>query len=134
MVHRSVIGGLERLVAHLTETHNGAFPPWLAPAQLAVLPVSEGQIGVAAALVHEATAAGLRAELSSPEGKTTLGARIRQARLVPYLAVIGPAEAASAEVSLRLRDGRQLRSVRPEDALAGILAQVQARSQELWGS
>ena len=134
MVHRSVIGGLERLVAHLIETHGGAFPPWLAPVQLAVLPVSEGQIEAAAALVQEAIAAGLRAELSSPEGKTTLGARIRQARLVPYLAVIGPAEAATAEVSLRLRDGRQLRSVRPEDALAGILAQVQSRSQELWES
>ena len=132
MVHRSVIGGLERLVAHLIETHSGAFPPWLAPVQLAVLPVSEGQIDRAAALVQEATVAGLRAELNSPEGKTTLGARIRQARLVPYLAIIGPAEAASAEVSLRLRDGRQLRSVRPEDALAGILSRVQARSQELW--
>jgi threonyl-tRNA synthetase len=132
MVHRSVIGGLERLVAHLIEAHNGAFPPWLAPTQLAVLPVSDGQADQAAALLQSARESGLRAELSSPAGKTTLGARIRQARLVPYLAVIGPAEAAAAEVSLRLRDGRQLRRVRSEDALAGILARVQARSQELW--
>jgi threonyl-tRNA synthetase len=132
MVHRSVIGGLERLVAHLIEAHNGAFPPWLAPTQLAVLPVSDGQADQAAALLQSARESGLRAELSSPAGKTTLGARIRQVRLVPYLAVIGPAEAAAAEVSLRLRDGRQLRRVRSEDALAGILARVQARSQELW--
>jgi threonyl-tRNA synthetase len=134
MVHRSVIGGLERLVAHLIETHNGAFPAWLAPVQLAVLPVSDGQLDAARAFAGAAREGGLRAELHSPEGKTTLGARIRQARLVPYLAVIGPAEAANAEVSLRLRDGRQLRSVRPEDALAGILARVKARSQELWAS
>jgi len=132
MVHRSVIGGLERLVAHLTETHNGAFPPWYAPVQLAVLPVTDDQVDAAAAVVREATVAGLRAELSSPEGKTTLGARIRQARLVPYLAIIGPAEAETDQVSLRLRDGRQLGIVRPEDALAKILARVRNRSHQLW--
>jgi threonyl-tRNA synthetase len=132
MVHRSVIGGLERLVAHLTETHNGAFPPWYAPVQLAVLPVTDDQVDAAAAVVREATVAGLRAELSSPEGKTTLGARIRQARLVPYLAIIGPAEAETDQVSLRLRDGRQLGIVRPEDALAKILARVCNRSHQLW--
>jgi threonyl-tRNA synthetase len=132
MVHRSVIGGLERLVAHLTETHNGAFPPWYAPVQLAVLPGTDDQVDAAAAVVREATVAGLRAELSSPEGKTTLGARIRQARLVPYLAIIGPAEAETDQVSLRLRDGRQLGIVRPEDALAKILARVCNRSHQLW--
>ena len=134
MVHRSVIGGLERLVAHLTETHNGAFPPWYAPVQLAVLPVTDDQLDAAAAVVREATVAGLRAELHAPEGKTTLGARIRQARLVPYLAIIGPAEAETDQVSLRLRDGRQLGIVRPEDALAGIRAQVDSKSQQLWAS
>ena len=81
MVHRSVIGGLERLVAHLIETHGGAFPPWLAPVQLAVLPVSEGQIEAAAALVQEAIAAGLRAELSSPRARPPSG--LESARRAP---------------------------------------------------
>jgi threonyl-tRNA synthetase len=133
MVHRSVIGGLERLVAHLIETHNGAFPPWYAPIQMAVLPVNDDQIDQAARVVQAAIESGLRAELSSPEtGSATLGARIRQARLVPYLAIIGPAEAETDQVSLRLRDGRQLGIVRPEDALAKILARVRNRSHQLW--
>jgi threonyl-tRNA synthetase len=132
MVHRSIIGGLERLVAHLIETHHGAFPPWLAPTQLAVLPVSDGQIDLAAALVREATVAGLRAELSSPEGKTTLGARIRQARLVPYLAAIGPAEAERDQVALRLRDGTQLPPMPGAEVLSAIRFQVAAHSADLW--
>jgi threonyl-tRNA synthetase len=134
MVHRSVIGSLERLVAHLTETHAGAFPPWYAPTQLSIVPVTQepGQMAWAAELECRALAAGLRAELSSPEGKTTLGSRIRQARLVPYIAVVGAREAESRALSLRLRDGRQPGMVRAEDALAAILARVHARSHELW--
>jgi threonyl-tRNA synthetase len=132
MVHRSIIGGLERLTAHLIETHQGAFPPWLAPTQLAVLPVSDDQLEAAAAVVREAIASGLRAEVVAA-GQGSLGARIRSARLVPYIAVIGAAEAATGHVALRLRDGRQAGIVRTEEALAKILARVRARSHDLWG-
>jgi threonyl-tRNA synthetase len=131
MVHRSIIGGLERLTAHLIETHQGAFPPWLAPTQLAVLPVSDDQLEVAAAVVRSAIASGLRAEVGGA-GQGSLGARIRSARLVPYTAVIGAAEAATGQVALRLRDGRQLGKLRTEAALAGVCAQVQIRSSDLW--
>ena len=135
MVHRSIIGSLERLTAHLIETHQGAFPPWLAPVQLAVLPVADDQIGAGRALVEAAAASDLRAELNSPEsGSATLGARIRQARLVPYLAIIGPAEAASAEVSLRLRDGSKLPPMPAAKALEAIRAHVASRSAALWNS
>jgi threonyl-tRNA synthetase len=131
MVHRSIVGGLERLTAHLIEIHRGAFPPWLAPTQLAVLPVGDSHCDAARAFADAATVAGLRAEVSSPEGGT-LGARIRQARLVPYLAVIGAAEAETGHVALRLRNGRRLPMVPAEDALAGMLARVNTRSQHLW--
>jgi threonyl-tRNA synthetase len=132
MVHRSVIGSLERLVAHLIEVHEGAFPPWYAPSQLAILPVSDAQEDATLTVAEAATAAALRAEVISPEGKPTLGARIRQARLVPYLAIVGPQEVESQAVSLRLRDGRQLPMVPTEEALAKILARVRSRSHELW--
>lgn len=88
MIHRSVIGSVERAVAHLVEQHGGAFPPWLAPTQLVVLPVSDTELPQAARLVARCAARGLRAELSGPE-HGTLGARVRAARLVPYQAVIG---------------------------------------------
>ncbi|MCT9142739.1 threonine--tRNA ligase, partial [Streptomyces violarus] len=62
MVHRSIIGSVERAVAHLLETHGGAFPAWLAPVQLVVLPVAEDQADAAHALADRARELGLRAE------------------------------------------------------------------------
>ncbi len=133
MVHRSVIGGLERLVAHLTEVHNGSFPAWYAPVQLATLPVGggAGELAWAAEVQRRALAEGLRAEVVGPD--ESLAARIRANRLVPYLGIVGAKEAEAGEVSLRLRDGCQLPSVSTEDALAGILARVRSFSHELWG-
>jgi threonyl-tRNA synthetase len=129
MVHRSIIGGLERLLAHLIEVHGGAFPPWLAPTQLAILPVARGQASVAAGLKHRAIADGLRAEvLDASEG--SLGARIRSARLVPYLAVIGEREAQAGEVALRLRDGRQLPAMDIGAALSAVRGRVESRGQD----
>jgi threonyl-tRNA synthetase len=131
MVHRSVVGGLERLVAQLVEVHGGAFPPWLAPLQLAVLPVSDAQVAAGAALVGDCADRGLRAELVPPQ-RGTLAARVRAARLVPYQAVVGPREAAEGAVALRLRDGRRLDPMPAADALAGIGAAVASRGQALW--
>ena len=106
MVHRSVVGGLERLVAHLIEVHGGAFPAWLAPVQAVVLPLTDAELPAARDLVRRSVAAGLRAELSAPD-KGSLGARIRAHRLVPYQLVVGPREVAGGQASVRLRDGSQ---------------------------
>lgn len=113
MVHRSVIGSLERAVAHLIEVHGGAFPAWLAPTQVVVLPVSEAETEQALRLVRRCRDQGLRAELAAPD-EGSLGARVRAARLVPYQAVIGPREAAAGLIALRLRDGSRL-DPRPAD-------------------
>lgn len=113
MVHRSVIGSLERAVAHLIEVHGGAFPAWLAPTQVVVLPVSEAETEEALRLVRRCRDQGLRAGLAAPD-EGSLGARVRAARLVPYQAVIGPREAADGLIALRLRDGRRL-DPRPAD-------------------
>ncbi|MFD5569919.1 threonine--tRNA ligase [Streptomyces cadmiisoli] len=133
MVHRSIIGSVERAVAHLVEQHGGAFPPWLAPVQLAVLPVSEAQRERARSVVERALALGLRAELHGPE-QGSLGARIRAARLVPYQAVIGAREADGDEVAVRLRDGRRLGGVPDRELLRVIAARVEMRGTGLWES
>ncbi|MFC8511230.1 threonine--tRNA ligase [Streptomyces sp. NPDC057411] len=131
MIHRSVVGSVERAVAHLVEHHAGAFPAWLAPVQLAVLPVSDAEYGAAARLVERGTALGLRAEVVGP-GHGTLGARVRSARLVPYQAVVGAREAAAGEVSVRLRDGRRLDPLPAGELPARIAGLVRAHTTALW--
>ncbi|MDH6126405.1 threonyl-tRNA synthetase [Kitasatospora sp. GP82] len=131
MVHRAIIGSVERAVAHLIELHGGAFPAWLAPVQVAVLPVSAGEVPAAAAFVERCLDEGLRAELADPE-QGTLGARVRAARLVPYQVVIGSREAAADQVSVRLRDGRRLDPLPVPGVLARIGALTGAHSLDLW--
>ncbi|TMR93505.1 threonine--tRNA ligase [Nonomuraea basaltis] len=116
MVHRSVVGAIERLVAHLIEVHGGAFPAWLAPVQAVVLPLSDAEQAAAEDVLRRCVAAGLRAELA-PAGRGSLGARIRAHRLVPYQLVVGPREVASGQAAVRLRDGSQAGEV-PIEQLA----------------
>jgi threonyl-tRNA synthetase len=131
IVHRSIIGSAERALAHLIDVHGGAFPPWLAPVQLAVLPVAEAQVPSAEAVAGQAVEGDLRAVVARPEAGT-LGARIRASRLVPYQAVIGAREAAADEVALRLRDGRRLPAMPAGEVLARLGERVAARGIELW--
>ncbi|BCJ48737.1 threonine--tRNA ligase [Actinoplanes sp. NBRC 14428] len=130
MVHRSLVGSFERLFAHLIEAHGGAFPVWYAPVQLAVVPVSAGQLPAAEAFARDAIAAGLRAEVHA-DG--SVGARIRDAagRKVPYVAVIGAREAAGGRVALRLRDGRRLPPGPGAEAIALVSAVAAARTGDL---
>jgi threonyl-tRNA synthetase len=117
MVHRSLAGSMERLFGQLIEEHGGAFPVWYAPVQVAVLPV-----GVASDFAASAIAAGLRA-VEFRDG--SLGARIRAASKVPYIAVIGARE--EGLVSLRLRDGQRLDPMPGAEAIALISAVAAAR-------
>ncbi|WP_346657909.1 threonine--tRNA ligase [Streptomyces sp. 135] len=132
MVHRSVIGSVERAVAHLVEEHGGAFPAWLAPTQLVVLPVSEAQLPEAEVTLRRCAELGLRAEMAGPE-HGSLGARVRAARLVPYQLVIGAKEAADGRVALRLRDGRRVDALPVEEVLDRVRALIGAHRAELWG-
>ncbi|MER6989249.1 threonine--tRNA ligase [Saccharopolyspora hirsuta] len=131
MVHRSIIGSVERAVAHLVERHGGAFPAWLAPTQLAVLPVSDAELPHAQRFAQQCLESGLRAEVSAP-GRGSLGARVREARLVPYQLVIGAKEAADGLVSARLRDGRRLDPQPAAEFLARITDLITSRSTDLW--
>jgi threonyl-tRNA synthetase len=130
MVHRSLVGSMERLFAHLIEAHAGAFPVWYSPVQVAVVPVGEDERGAAGAFAREATDAGLRVEVDD-EG--SLGARIRAAaqRKIPYVAVIGRREAPEGAVALRLRDGRQLDAMPGADAIALVRAVAGAHTHDL---
>jgi threonyl-tRNA synthetase len=130
MIHRSLVGSMERLFAYLIEAHGGAFPVWYSPVQVAVVPVSDGQAEAVAEFERAAVVAGLRVEVAA-EG--SMGARVRAAALrkIPYVAVIGAREAADGRVALRLRDGRQLAPMLVADALGVVVGVAASRSREL---
>ena len=103
VIHRAVSGSFERFMAILIEHFAGAFPLWLAPEQVWVVPISDIQRDAAAAITKELRAAGIRAVLD--DGNDTLNYRIRQGELmkVPYLAVVGQREAEGGTVAVRTR-------------------------------
>jgi threonyl-tRNA synthetase len=131
MVHHSIVGSIDRAAAHLIERYAGAFPPWLAPTQLVVLPVSDAHLKDAELVVRRGFEHGLRVRIEPPD-QGSLGARIRAARLVPYLAVIGAEEAGTDRIALRLRDGRRLDPLPAAGVLGRIRELVEARSPHLW--
>lgn len=126
MIHRSIIGALERIVAHLIERWNGAFPVWLAPCQVVVIPV-EPSCGEAAKEVNrDLVGRGLRSMINDDD--ESLGERIRRAQLqkVPFICIIGPREAANGLVSVRRRDGERHNDI----AASRFVAKVERLNSE----
>jgi threonyl-tRNA synthetase len=122
MIHRALLGSIERFMAVLIEHHAGAFPVWLAPVQARVLSVSEKAEAYAREVLGRLKEAGLRAEADlSPE---KLGAKIRGAQLekIPYMVVVGEKDMAARVVSPRTREGQQLAAT-PLDEFVQRLAQ-----------
>jgi len=103
MIHRAIFGTLERFVGFLIEHFAGAFPLWLAPEQVRVLPISDAQAPAARALHERLRAAGIRSHLD--ERNETLNYRIRDGELqkIPYMAVIGQREAEAGSAAVRSR-------------------------------
>jgi len=119
MLHRAVLGSLERFIAILLEHTAGNFPLWLAPVQARVLTLTERQEGYGRQVTDRLIQAGLRAELDDRNEK--LGYKIREAQLqkVPYILVVGDKEAESGTIAPRRR-GETLPAV-PIDALIAQL-------------
>ena len=103
VIHRSSIGAIERIMAFLIEHYAGAFPTWLSPVQVKILPISEKHNEYAKSIFDELMEAGIRVEMD--DSNETLGKKIRDAKMikVPYLLVIGDKEVESKEVTVESR-------------------------------
>ena len=121
MIHRAMLGSVERFLGILIEHTAGAFPLWLAPVQARVLPVSEKTLEYGRGVADRLLAAGLRSELDDSNEK--LGYKIRQAQVakVPYMLVVGEREAAEGTVAVRLRTGEERKGL-PVDRLVAWLS------------
>jgi threonyl-tRNA synthetase len=106
VIHRALLGSLERFIGILTEHYGGAFPFWLAPVQVVVLPVGDDHRPAAAELARRLTAEGLRVEVDARD--ETVGKRIREAELqkVPFTIVYGDRES-DESLAVRERGGEQ---------------------------
>jgi threonyl-tRNA synthetase len=127
MVHRALFGSEERFFGILTEHYAGAFPTWLCPLQVAVLPVAERHHDHVAKVLSELRRAGLRAEVRWAE--ETLGNRIRHGteEKVPYMLILGDADVASGTTGVRTRAGEDRRGVPLGQLIADVVAEVEER-------
>jgi threonyl-tRNA synthetase len=130
IVHRTVLGSMERFIGELVEHYGGAFPTWLAPVQVAILPISESQIEYANSVQSELRAAGLRAETDARDDK--IGYKIREAQLqqVPYMLVLGRKEVESGTVAVRHRRRGDLGQMKLEEFIALICEEVETKRIE----
>ena len=108
IIHRAPLSTHERLIGFLLEHYGGAFPAWLAPQQVTVIPVADRHIEYARQLADELKADNVRVEVDDRSERMNL--KIRQAQLdkVPYMLVVGDREVDSGKVAIRLRNGEQL--------------------------
>jgi threonyl-tRNA synthetase len=120
MVHRVILGAIERFIGVLIEHFAGSFPTWLAPVQATVLTVTDNQIPYAEAAFNTLRAAGVRVQKDFRNEK--LGFKIREAQLqkVPYMLVVGDKEVESGLLAPRYRDGKNLEGMTPEQFVAFI--------------
>ncbi len=128
MIHRTVLGSMERFVAGLVEHYAGAFPVWLAPVQVRVIPIADRHVGyarkVASRLIEEA----VRAEVDDRNEK--MGYKIREAQLekVPYMLVVGDKEVEKETVSVRSRSEGDLGALQPGDFARRIRREVEEKA------
>jgi threonyl-tRNA synthetase len=122
MVHRALLGSMERFLGVLVEHYGGAFPVWLAPVQARLLPIADRHQAYAREAQATLRAAGLRAEADLRSEK--IGLKIREAELqkIPYILVMGDKETAAGTVSVRLRGGQDRGAMPLTDVIRSITA------------
>jgi len=129
MLHRAILGSLERFIGILIEHYGGAMPPWLAPVQAAVLNITDRQADYAREVEQALQARGFRAEADLRNEK--IGYKIREHTLlkVPYMVVIGDRELDSGTVAVRQRDGTDLGSMSLEDLATRLHGDISRRGR-----
>ncbi|MEI7614466.1 MAG: threonine--tRNA ligase [Betaproteobacteria bacterium] len=128
MLHRAILGSLERFIGILIENWSGALPLWLAPVQVVVLNISEKQSEYAEHVTKTLRAAGLRVESDLRNEKITYKIREHSLNKLPYQIVVGDKEMAANLVAVRTRGGQDLGQMPPEALIERLLSEVAARS------
>lgn len=127
MLHRAIVGSLERFIGMLLEHYAGQLPPWLAPVQVAVANITDDQADYAQEVVSMLKKAGLRAEADLRNGKITYKIRELSLQKLPYILVVGAKEKAEGKVAVRVRGGKDLGAMSVEDFIKLVQEDVTTR-------
>ncbi|WP_417154790.1 threonine--tRNA ligase [Parasutterella excrementihominis] len=127
MLHRAIVGSLERFIGMLLEHYAGQLPPWLAPVQVAVANITDDQADYAKEVVSMLKKAGLRAEADLRNGKITYKIRELSLQKLPYILVVGAKEKAEGKVAVRVRGGKDLGAMSVEDFIKIVQEDVATR-------
>ncbi|MBP3596083.1 MAG: threonine--tRNA ligase [Clostridia bacterium] len=125
LIHRALFGSFERFIGIITEHFAGAFPTWLAPVQMRVMPISDSQIEYSKALVEKLEQSGFRVELDDRSEK--IGYKIREAQLqkIPYMLIIGDKEVQSNTIGVRSRKAGDLGAISVDEFIEKVKAEVE---------
>jgi threonyl-tRNA synthetase len=128
MIHRALFGSVERFFAVLTEHYAGAFPLWLAPEQLLLLPVADRNVEAARELAAQARAAGLRVAVD--DSKQSVGKKIRAAQLLkaPYVVVLGDRDLEAGTFTVRNRKGEEITGLAFDAIVRALVEESEARA------
>ena len=128
MIHRTVLGSMERFLACLVEHYGGAFPVWLSPVQATIVPISDRHAGYAREIGRDFRYDGIRVRVDDRSERMNLKIREAQLEKVPYMLVVGDKEMASSGVSLRLRSGEDLGLQSVAQVKSRIMRDIEAKS------
>jgi threonyl-tRNA synthetase len=129
MIHRALLGSIERFIGVLIEHYSGAFPLWLAPTQAVLIPITDRNLDYVNAVAEQLQAAGIRAKVD--DGSDRMGAKIRDAEKlkIPYMLVVGDREQEAGTVAPRLRSGAQLDPISVDELIARMSEEIQTHAQ-----
>jgi len=128
MLHRAILGSLERFIGILIENHAGALPLWLSPVQIVVMSISENQADYAQSVAEKLRAAGFRADCDLRNEKITYKIREHSLLKRPYLIVVGDKEKAEGLVAIRARGNQDLGQMSPDALLERLLAEKHSKA------
>jgi threonyl-tRNA synthetase len=128
MIHRTVLGSMERFLACLVEHYGGAFPVWLSPIQAIIIPIADRHVEYTHQIEKELGEENIRSRVDDRPERMNLKIREAQLQKIPYMIVVGDKEMASSAVSLRLRSGENIGSQTLPELKARIKAAIEAKS------
>jgi threonyl-tRNA synthetase len=127
MIHRALFGSVERFFGILVEHYAGAFPAWLAPVQVAAIPISADQVPYLEDLAERLRAEGVRVEVYASDDRMQRKIREAQRAKVPFMVLAGEKDVAQHSVSFRYRDGSQRNFVPLDEAVRDIVGFIESR-------